>query len=288
MGLNPTILFPLKKLKTTLKDHFSLTFGRSLIIHSTPTFVFSPFYTPMKKAISPTLPQSHSKRTLRTLMVFTFALLVHISHSQDLISTMKSLNAKMAEATNLHIKTSIKVFNTETNKVILTNEAEIKRKPSAFYKNLGNLEILSTSDFYVTANHQTNIITFSPNGVPEQNQLSMEELLPSADSLLNLYLSYEYLGLNADIKTYKITPKVAWLKTMVIQMDEADNLVKIHYDYDESVYGMPYGVDVTYNVFDLNARFTANDFSKNKFVTLKDDFLQPSNKYSNFRIVDDN
>ncbi|MCF6361067.1 MAG: hypothetical protein L3J29_09945 [Cyclobacteriaceae bacterium] len=201
---------------------------------------------------------------------------------------MKSLNTNMQEATNLHIKASIKVFNTETNEVLLTNEAEIMRKPGAFYKNLGNLEVLSTPNYYVTANHQAKIITYLPQGVPEQQQLDMEELLPSADSLLNLYLSYEYLGVKSTIKTYKIIPKVAWLKAMVIQMDANDNLVKIHYDYDESVYGMPYGVDVTYTIFDLNAQFNASDFSKTKFITQHDYQLTPSKAYADFRIVDEN
>lgn len=226
-------------------------------------------------------------RFISSLVMVGVLLLTYFDgKGQDLVKTMKELSTQMDQAENLHIKADFKVFNTETREVLLKDKAEIKRKSGAFYKNLGRQEILSTEQSYITTDHQAKMIYYSSVANDgEQNVVNTSDFLPSVDSLLNLYLEYTYLGNKEGVKTYVVTPKIQWLKSMELQFDSDDRLHKILYEYDASVYGVPYSVEVNYTLFDLNAHFNSTDFSEVKFITRRGNLVQPATALTGYRIT---
>jgi len=225
------------------------------------------------------------RRLILTVMGFVacFAL-----SSQDFADDINNVLLNFNESSSMHIKTSLEFYlNNASTSASKSETSEIKMKEGYSYSNLMGNEVLVTPKHTIMVNNKMKTLSLYKNEKQKKKEVAGNAMLPNIDSLMNASASQiRFIGDANGVRSYAIHYSNADLSEVVYRINTTTETIEtIEYYYADDSKQRYKKIVITYDIFDLNAVHTDEEFSIYGFVNKTKTEWIPIGKYEDYDIT---
>jgi hypothetical protein len=214
--------------------------------------------------------------------------------AQDFKADMALVSTQMLNAKKIHILATIKTYNYSSDSAFEVQHAELKLDGSNLYRDFNDIIYIQNSKETVllqkkykkmTLSNTTKETTTSVN-IGEQ---SMKILLNQKDSL-DRFIAKQldnifFVDSVGSIHHYSLVTKDAEVMKTDYFIDVVSKTIKaLVFYYNPAKMPSMSKMEMNYRLFDNNAQFTDNDFSKDNYITKINGRWTPSPQYKGYAV----
>jgi outer membrane lipoprotein-sorting protein len=219
----------------------------------------------------------------RVMLSVSLSLVSSILSAQDFKAALLKMKQEYADAPNLHIVMSIKVFDKDSpGSIFYHQKAEVKKADQKYYYALDENEMLLNPTCLVMVNHKLKQISLRKNNLTADAQVNPS--LINLDSMLSVYGNASYVGKQNGLDHYRIVHKAGGVLKQTEMFFQATNgqLQQIEYEY-----GNGQQVSIQFELFDKSPQFDANTFSEMKYVNTVNGKVSLAQHFRTYRLTTD-
>ena len=204
-----------------------------------------------------------------------------LARAQDLKMDFQKMKERIESSNSLHIKMTIDIFSdSDRSDLLLSYAAEVKRLDDEFISILNDHEMIFNRNYSLVIDHKSRTISISKRIKTEAETIKTGQLA-QLDTLLSSYMTAGELlsDVNGE-KHYRFTQQRMQIRQTDVYMT-ADGLFRaIEYTYTNGQVAR-----ITFNVFEVPASLSADDFSEKKFLNTINESFTTTPSYRKYVIL---
>jgi hypothetical protein len=216
------------------------------------------------------------------LLIFLIMATCLCTYGQDFTKDIKSMRKAFDESTHLHVVMEITVYESDTSSVpYFFEKAEIFRAEGKYSYKLKEREMLLSEDRLIVVNNNTLEISVSKRDLDSESFIS-QQMNFNLDSILNLYENPIYLGVQDQLKHYKLYQESDLINRIDLFMETSEGLLKkLHYYYTNGQF-----VTINFKVLNLKPEIKEGTFAEERYITRANGKLKGLGKYSIYNVYE--
>lgn len=208
---------------------------------------------------------------------------------QDLKQDLAKMQSLYQINSNIHLKMYAEVYdlNQNSSKAEVRYEGELKIGDNQYFYEQDENLMLTNGNYMLVVNKGDKWIALKKQEVSTP-KVDINELLFSTvnlDSLMTVYSSIEYKGVDHYGKLYEIKIAEGPTTWMKLWMTKDHHLKRMEYNYDIPMYDQKVKTVLHFSHIKFNSDFTKTTFSIDPYVEKKGGEWQATSRYKDYEVI---
>jgi hypothetical protein len=181
----------------------------------------------------------------------------------------------------MHVVMDVLVYDSAATTPFYEQQVDIKRQDDNYWYKFEQNEMLMTEKYLIMLDRNARQITCSKRSLETESQLA-NHFRFDIDSILSLYPSPEYLGIEGNAEHFRFRQQDGPISEVHFYIiPDKQQLKKMEYSYRTGQLAR-----IQFHVFRNDVAFEPETFAESNYVTIEKKSIRPSRYFQHFQMVD--
>lgn len=218
------------------------------------------------------------------LLLTLMCMITQIVMGQNLAEDLKQIHQVYENVENLRARIVTKEYSGEGEPE--TESYTVLKQGTSFLYKIENTVTLMNDEYLLSINHDNKEIICTRQYSNDPNEkVEAQKFVPNLDSLVKLYETVRYLGVENGQKSYELEKEGSMISKVRFSIDTKSYLITnmvYHYNEDYVVGGK---TELSFTTFDTKPVFKSGTFSSSKYIKQEGGSLVLTAAYKDYRLI---